>query len=1343
MAEAQNSKQNVQAPQAGQTVIVSAIPGQDIVLEAAFDQAEAKLDSGNVIFEFANGGQVVLDFSDLGIAQAPNVVMPDGTVLNMEEFLASLGEGDVEPAAGPEAGADGSGGVGEYQDDAGNLIEGVNRLGVLDPRDFTALSVEGLEASNSLPSAGIVDGAADEDGMRISEMTPFDGNDDERDGDHPARFAYVEGLLSYDFGGDGPDGTNPFVWSLDGLAAKGVTSEGNTLLYEVVDGVTLNAYYMGMPDFPDNDDNGNGPSVKAPDFQEVPLVKILVFTIEVTDLETGAYRFELYRPLDHSDPATEDDIVYNFSYTITDGTGDTAVGGVNMIVDDDSPIWKEGEANVSGLVVEEALSYKDGDFSQGSGQTSDNTDETSGGGLSGSLAALVAFGADGPGEFSLLTDTSALPSLFSKGDAVQYIVEGNTLIAYVDEYPSEPVDEGALEFSKVYDGGYRVVFTLEVNPDGSWYFDLQDQLDHVDDGSNSKNFDLITGDGEEDVTSVSAIDFSSLIKVTDGDGDVLTGAPAGSFTIAIQDDVPVVTVEVNGQALGGLNVSLDETVGEDRFNSDIGEIADGNDDDKVGALAQVRTSINGGLAGLFIVKDAVGADEPGTDVTGAFSFDGFSDGSGLETNLSVTGGGKITLFLLDGVIVGSETGDDGEQVGDPVFTIEIVEAPAGSYQLETTLFRAIDHGKDGNLYDSELELYLADNGAVQLKYEVTRSDYDGDTVTTSAMIDLISRATEGEGEELEVINKSYFSFADDGPTFTGLGNLVVNGSFEEPNVNGWAFFTDGNDVPGWTNAVGNIEIQDSGAGGVAAQDGNQLLELDAHGGSNTNATVTQSIPTAHYNNLVLSFWFASRDNGGDIATTNTAEVWWNGSLLGTITDDVPGRWTQYTFNVEGNGDGSDVLLAFKGVGTDDSYGGFIDNVSVYSMPTVDEEGLRPEGNGALLFASATLSVDFGADGPGAWTGLTLDTILSSEGFAVALEGAARADGWYGVDTEGEDVFKVEVDLAAGTYSFTLLKQLDHDLGSDLMKLDFGFTVSDGDDDFVNGMFSVGVFDDAPIAVPDVDAGEYAGNILENDILGADLPAKVIYVNDVGPQEDGKIVVNGQFGTLTVDSDTGVYSYDTYNLADITLTNAGDDSAGFKNTFGYFIVDDENIPTGDGHIIWTNTNTAPGLAGSTDPYTIEDVDPDSVVWFLIPNGGAINNGNPNFVNGAPIDVVEIDGSWVVRLDGDSDPLLGRSGSNNVPLALFSDPDFNDVDDDYEYLTDNEFPGELNWEDILGGGDRDNNDANIEMVVEYEPVGSDVFDYTVRDYDGDTASSTLTITPGPEEEPLNPTNIGEFV
>jgi len=172
--------QPVQAPGSGQTVAIKASPGQDILLTAAFDQAEIRMEGGSVVFAFANGGQVVLDFTDLGNAEAPNVIMADGSVLDMQEYLAALGEGEVEPAAGPDAGGADSGGVGEYRDDAGNLIDGVDKLGVLDPRDFTSIVVESLDADplveeptvpeepipdSSEPIVSVTSGIVDEKGL--------------------------------------------------------------------------------------------------------------------------------------------------------------------------------------------------------------------------------------------------------------------------------------------------------------------------------------------------------------------------------------------------------------------------------------------------------------------------------------------------------------------------------------------------------------------------------------------------------------------------------------------------------------------------------------------------------------------------------------------------------------------------------------------------------------------------------------------------------------------------------------------------------------------------------------------------------------------------------------------------------------------------------------------------------------------------------------------------------------------------------------------------------------------------------------------------------------------------
>jgi len=901
MAEATRiNGQPVQAPESGQTVVINAIPGQDILLEAAFDQAEIKMEGGNVVFAFANGGQVVLDFTDLDSAQAPNVIMADGSVLDMQEYLAAIGEGEVEPAAGPDAGGADSGGVGEYRDDAGNLIDGVDKLSGLDPRDFTSITVEGLEASNLLPSllaAGTVDAASDEDGLRISDMTPFDGNDDGRGGDHPAQFAYVEGSLAYDFGNEGPAATDPFVWGVAGLAAKGVTSQGHTLLYEVVDGLTLNAYYMGYP----GDDEGPKPSVESFDSQEMPSVKILVFSLEVTDLDTGAYRFELYRPLDHSNPGSEDDIVYNFTFSLSDGAGDSVVGGLNMIVDDDSPIWTGGESSVSAMVVEEAMSYDDGDFAEGSGSAStlaaempssstgtqgsieaflgvapgglsplaasgdgsDNatngsamkttimveagdevsfswffnaddytpfndfsfvsfngvpveladismvgsynetpwatythiatasgpltlgfgvmntgdsgvnsyltideikvngttvpnggfengnfsnwetlgnpslisnvlyTDEASG--QSGSLADLVSFGADGPGEFSLLSDTSELPTLFSDGEPVQYIVEGDTLIAYVGEYPSE--------------SGEGVVFTLQVNPDGSWFFDLKDQLDHVDDGTDSKNLELITGEDGESVSSVSAIDFSSLLKVTDGDGDELMGAPEGSFTIQVQDDVPI--VDITSSVSSELN--LINHAAKAGFDNSFGyyiKDADGNPTEGVVIWDNVKDFTEGSLTldnytpdqiGFFIIPngDALNAGlESGAEVTFQFvagQWQAFADGDplvGKDTHV-LFDVGALNKDGLDHVKDNADTGnlnwEDIFKGGDKDYNDVNITAKWTVKQTGTLGEFGADGGKvviDGVEPDSEGNLVVTGENGTILTVDTETTEYE-------------------------------------------------------------------------------------------------------------------------------------------------------------------------------------------------------------------------------------------------------------------------------------------------------------------------------------------------------------------------------------------------------------------------------------------------------------------------------------------------------------------------------------------------------------------------------------------------------------------------------------------
>jgi T1SS-143 domain-containing protein len=331
-------------------------------------------------------------------------------------------------------------------------------------------------------------------------------------------------------------------------------------------------------------------------------------------------------------------------------------------------------------------------------------DEASG--LSGSLSSLVAFGADGPGAFSLLTDTSSLPSLYSKGEMVGYSVSGNTLTA------TAGTGEDA-----------RVVFTLTVNEDGSWHFDLSDQLDHVP--GNGINTALVTGsDGEDGFISVPSIDFSSLIKVVDFDGDALAGAPAGSFVITVQDDVPMIDV--------GL-----ADFGEDSPSMPVLTTQD----------AETIDSASDSFAGLFTLTSSVGADEPGKE--SALSY-GLSIGEEMEATGLSSGGHPITLAMDGNDIVGStmSTYQYTGVVTTPIFRIS-VDADTGVVTL--TQYAQLDHvgeADDGDATNNSANFLGLPQGSILLTASATLTDFDGDSVSDSESIDI----------------SSVFGFEDDVPT---------------------------------------------------------------------------------------------------------------------------------------------------------------------------------------------------------------------------------------------------------------------------------------------------------------------------------------------------------------------------------------------------------------------------------------------------------------------------------------------------------------------------------------------------------------------------------------------------
>ncbi|MEH6631107.1 MAG: VCBS domain-containing protein [Halopseudomonas aestusnigri] len=125
------------------------------------------------------------------------------------------------------------------------------------------------------------------------------------------------------------------------------------------------------------------------------------------------------------------------------------------------------------------------------------------------------------------------------------------------------------------------------------------------------------------------------------------------------------------------------------------------------------------------------------------------------------------------------------------------------------------------------------------------------------------------------------------------------------------------------------------------------------------------------------------------------------------------------------------------------------------------------GDDAPAAVSGTLVHDYGRDVEGATT-LLLDT-GAPEGFSYEVSN----DGTLLTVSQGDvEVMTVELqDSSSGGYTVTLISPISHPEGSDENNVDFTFDyrVTDGDDDTVDGTFDVSVDDDTPV-VADEDAG---------------------------------------------------------------------------------------------------------------------------------------------------------------------------------------------------------------------------------------------------------------------------------
>ncbi|MDR1489280.1 MAG: hypothetical protein LBS65_02160, partial [Desulfovibrio sp.] len=122
----------VPKPGTGEEAVVQSSPGGR--LEFAFDPSSAVVsrpeNSNDLVFEIDGGGRLIISgFFEVGTHPLPDMVLPDGLVVASTDFITvNNPDLDMTTAAGY---APSSAGVNEFADDAGSLVDSVDRLGTL------------------------------------------------------------------------------------------------------------------------------------------------------------------------------------------------------------------------------------------------------------------------------------------------------------------------------------------------------------------------------------------------------------------------------------------------------------------------------------------------------------------------------------------------------------------------------------------------------------------------------------------------------------------------------------------------------------------------------------------------------------------------------------------------------------------------------------------------------------------------------------------------------------------------------------------------------------------------------------------------------------------------------------------------------------------------------------------------------------------------------------------------------------------------------------------------------------------------------------------------------------
>ena len=195
--------------------------------------------------------------------------------------------------------------------------EGATGAGEIQTADNVATVSQNIAITvNALPNGGQASATVSEAGNEATANFNAGSN-------AASNVEIATGSLNYSFDSDGQAAANPFTW---GGTVTPTDGETGTPLSLTSGGVGV---VWGV--------SADGLTITGTKGAGGPVVAIL----QVTDVATGAFRYEQIGPFDHPDAgqsAAQDPINLSFNYTVRDANGDSATGNLNVTVQDDAPV---------------------------------------------------------------------------------------------------------------------------------------------------------------------------------------------------------------------------------------------------------------------------------------------------------------------------------------------------------------------------------------------------------------------------------------------------------------------------------------------------------------------------------------------------------------------------------------------------------------------------------------------------------------------------------------------------------------------------------------------------------------------------------------------------------------------------------------------------------------------------------------------------------------------------------------------------------------------------------------------------------------------------------------------